>query len=66
MPQFAGQHRKSRGEAGDLATVLADAERKAITEALDRSHGQKSVAARLLGVSRSQFYEKLKRFHIEH
>jgi DNA-binding NtrC family response regulator len=49
---------------GDLATYLADAEREAIIAALDAAHGEKLAAARSLGVSRSQFYEKLRRHNI--
>ena len=49
---------------GDLATHLAGAEREAILAALDATNGEKLAAARRLGVSRSQFYEKLKRHNI--
>jgi transcriptional regulator with PAS, ATPase and Fis domain len=49
---------------GDLATYLADAEREAILAALDATKGEKLAAARRLGVSRSQFYEKLRRYNI--
>ncbi|MDO8359813.1 MAG: sigma 54-interacting transcriptional regulator [Devosia sp.] len=49
---------------GDLATRLADAEREAILAALDATNGEKLAAARRLGVSRSQFYEKLRRHNI--
>ena len=48
----------------DLATHLADVEREAILAALDASNGEKLTAARRLGVSRSQFYEKLRRHNI--
>jgi transcriptional regulator with PAS, ATPase and Fis domain len=48
----------------DLAGVLADAEREAILAALDATNGEKLAAARRLGVSRSQFYEKLRRHNI--
>jgi transcriptional regulator with PAS, ATPase and Fis domain len=48
----------------DLADRLARAERDAILEALEQSAGQKALAAQRLGISRSQFYEKLKRHHI--
>ncbi|WP_196258045.1 sigma-54 interaction domain-containing protein [Pelagibacterium limicola] len=48
-------------DSGALAETLARAEREALLDALRRADGQKAVAARLLGVSRSQFYEKLKR-----
>jgi transcriptional regulator with PAS, ATPase and Fis domain len=48
----------------DLAQRLADAERQAILEALEQTGGQKAEAAQRLGISRSQFYEKLKRHEI--
>ena len=47
-----------------LSTRLADAERDAILEALEACGGQKQAAAKTLGISRSQFYEKLKRYGI--
>jgi transcriptional regulator with PAS, ATPase and Fis domain len=49
----------------ELAATLASAERHAILEALASSNGHKTEAAQRLGVSRSQFYEKLKRHKIE-
>lgn len=52
------------GAGGDLASRLAQAEREAILAALDASNGEKLAAARRLGVSRSQFYEKLRRHNI--
>ncbi|KKB86122.1 hypothetical protein VW29_04005 [Devosia limi DSM 17137] len=47
-----------------LANAMADTERQAILDALQATGGQKSAAALRLGVSRSQFYEKLKRHNI--
>uniref|UniRef100_UPI002FCA3629 helix-turn-helix domain-containing protein n=1 Tax=Devosia sp. TaxID=1871048 RepID=UPI002FCA3629 len=47
-----------------LANAVADTERQAILDALEATGGQKSAAALRLGVSRSQFYEKLKRHNI--
>jgi transcriptional regulator with PAS, ATPase and Fis domain len=64
LPPRTTRHRAPAQVTGDLATTLADAERQAILEALEASGGQKSVAATRLGVSRSQFYEKLKRLNI--
>jgi transcriptional regulator with PAS, ATPase and Fis domain len=64
LPQGVARRPISRSLNADLATTLADTERRAILDALDASHGQKSLAAQRLGVSRSQFYEKLKRFNI--
>jgi DNA-binding NtrC family response regulator len=66
MPQSAPRLPTSPAPAGggDLATRLAEAERDAILAALDASNGEKLAAARRLGVSRSQFYDKLKRHKI--
>jgi len=50
--------------AQGLATAVADTERQAILDALQATGRQKSAAALRLGVSRSQFYEKLKRHNI--
>ena len=44
---------------------LQDLERAAIIEALQRTHGQKSRAAALLGLTRFQLYTRLKRYHID-
>jgi transcriptional regulator with PAS, ATPase and Fis domain len=66
MPQSAPRPAPLPATAGtgDLATRLAEAERDAILAALDASNGEKLAAARRLGVSRSQFYEKLRRHKI--
>jgi len=47
-----------------LADAVAGAEKRAIVEALAAAKGQKTAAAESLGVSRSQFYEKLKRYDL--
>jgi len=50
------------GEAGPvrpLRAVLAEAEAAAIAAALAATGGNRTQAARLLGISRAQFYEKL-------
>jgi DNA-binding NtrC family response regulator len=44
---------------------LQDLERKAIIEALERTHGQKARAAKLLGLTRFQLYSRLKRYNID-
>ncbi len=44
---------------------LQDFERAAILEALQRTHGHKSRAAALLGLTRFQLYTRLKRYQID-
>jgi Nif-specific regulatory protein len=44
---------------------LHELERKAIIDALERTHGHKARAARLLGLTRFQLYSRLKRYQIE-
>lgn len=43
----------------DLQSRLLEAEKEALLQALDAAGGNKSEAARLLGISRSRLYEKL-------
>jgi transcriptional regulator with GAF, ATPase, and Fis domain len=45
--------------------ALDELERKAIIDALQRTHGHKARAAELLGLTRFQLYSRLKRYHIE-
>jgi DNA-binding NtrC family response regulator len=52
-----------RPVAGSMA--LDELERKAIMDALQRTHGHKARAAGLLGLTRFQLYSRLKRYHIE-
>jgi sigma-54 dependent transcriptional regulator, acetoin dehydrogenase operon transcriptional activator AcoR len=47
------------------AIRLDDTERQAIVEAVRRSHGNLTQAARTLGVSRSTLYRKVERYHLE-
>ncbi|GLQ56230.1 sigma-54 interaction domain-containing protein [Devosia nitrariae] len=65
LPSLPGTNPSRRDGAADLATRLAAAERQALLDALDSSHGRKVEAAQRLGVSRSQFYEKLRRHKID-
>jgi len=44
---------------------LHELERRAIVDALERTHGHKARAARLLGLTRFQLYSRLKRYGIE-
>jgi transcriptional regulator with GAF, ATPase, and Fis domain len=45
--------------------ALDELERKAIVDALQRTHGHKARAAALLGLTRFQLYSRLQRYHIE-
>ena len=47
------------------ATSLVDMERRLVTDALARAAGNRSEAARLLGLTRSQLYTRLKKFGLE-
>ncbi len=47
------------GASGRVST-LADLERQAILDALERTSGDKSAAADLLGISRAKIYQRLK------
>lgn len=65
LPPGAARQGPAGSGAQGLAHTIADTERQAIVDALAATGGQKSAAAQRLGVSRSQFYEKLKRHNIE-
>lgn len=45
-------------------STLDSMERNAIVKALETTHGNKTTAAEMLGISRRAFYEKLKRYGI--
>jgi DNA-binding NtrC family response regulator len=64
-PQSAppAQPEPARPAAGPMA--LEELERKAIIDALRRTHGHKARAAEILGLTRFQLYSRLKRYHIE-
>ena len=60
----------SRGKArdvgpaldGPLTDAIGEIERKRLIEALEEAHGNKSKAARSLGLKRSTFFNKLKKY----
>jgi transcriptional regulator with PAS, ATPase and Fis domain len=64
MPRILARPQRAKPQLPDLADARARAERDAMVDALKRAGGKKTAAARLLGVSRSQFYEKLKRYEL--
>ena len=51
-------------ELARARAVLASAEREKLRAALERAGKNRSHAAKLLGMSRSTLYEKLKRYHL--
>lgn len=51
-------------ELDHARAVLANAEREKLRAALERAGNNRSQAAKLLGMSRSTLYEKLKRYHL--
>jgi DNA-binding protein Fis len=48
-------------EGIDLHAFLAEVEDRLIGEALERAQNNRTLAARLLGINRSTFHEKLRR-----
>jgi transcriptional regulator with GAF, ATPase, and Fis domain len=48
-----------------LARSIADWERQMVIDALEKAKGNKSRAARLLGLSRSQLYTRMQRYGLE-
>jgi PAS domain S-box-containing protein len=65
-PQLRKCHRpKETLEAGrDLTETLYEAERQAILKALEAAGGNRSKAAKILGVHRSGLYQKLQKYNI--
>ncbi len=53
------------GELGALKDELSRAERRAIERALSIAGGNRTVAARLLGIHRTGLYQKMKRHNYE-
>lgn len=49
----------------NLGTSIMEIEREYIVKALKYTANNKSKAMKILGISRSAFYEKLKKYHIE-
>lgn len=49
----------------NLADMLEDTEKQAILKALETAHGNKSKAAKILGIHRSGFYQKMQKYNIQ-
>ena len=57
---------KEQGEIGDnLSGLLGDTEKQAIIKALEVAGGNKSEAAKTLGIHRSGFYQKIRKYNIQ-
>ncbi len=53
------------GTGGEhLSQIVRDAERQALLKAIEQTGGNRSAAARVLGVSRSTFYAKLREYDL--
>jgi two-component system response regulator AtoC len=73
-PEFLTQRTETRGSTTDvdpgaipeeLSETVRRAERAALLSALKRTDGNRTIAARVLGVSRATLYNKLKELGIE-
>ena len=51
--------------AHELAGIMEDAEKQAIYKALETAGGNRSQAAKILGIHRSGFYQKLSKYQIK-
>ena len=61
LPEGVRAAAKSRAKAGRRRPTLAEVEAEYIRETLAAARGNKSEAARLLGISRKNLYERLRR-----
>jgi transcriptional regulator with PAS, ATPase and Fis domain len=55
---------RSPVESFHYKEAKADFEREAVIEALKETNGNRSAAAKLMNLSRSSFYERLRKYHI--
>lgn len=66
LTREAGSGHTQSGEAAPLDEVLAGLERREILAALERAGGQRSLAAKLMGISRSRLYRRMDALGIGH
>ena len=59
------KNKESEEKEHDLAGIIGDTEKQAIYKALEAAGGNKSKAAKLLGIHRSGFYQKLQKYNIK-
>ncbi len=65
LPAEADLRPEVPAEAPSLDTLMADCERRAILDALDRAGGGRSRAARQLRISRSRLYRRMEALGIQ-
>jgi DNA-binding NtrC family response regulator len=53
------------GQVAAMRDTVSDAERRAITDVLHVTEGNKRRAAQMLGISRAGFYKKMSRLNIK-
>ena len=57
--------RAEEAPQGSLDQILSTIERREILSALNRASGQRTLAARLLGISRSRLYRRMEALGID-
>lgn len=65
QPQVGGQLSDAEAGNGSLDQILTTIERREILGALRRANGQRTLAARLLGISRSRLYRRMEALGID-
>ena len=66
MRRAVGKTEISNAEKNqELAGIMEDAEKQAIYKALEAAGGNRSKAAKILGIHRSGFYQKLTKYQIK-
>ena len=60
-PRYSAHQQPANGmgDAGSLDHILSVVERKEIIKALQRAGGRRTLAARILGISRSRLYRRM-------
>ncbi len=65
-PGDSGDDEQPSGDSvGALDRILTTIEKREILSALDRANGQRTLAARLLGISRSRLYRRMEALGID-
>ncbi len=65
LPDYFSVHSNAFVEKNTLKEIVEEAEKQAIMQALQKTNGDKKEAASLLGLGKSSFYEKLKKYPIQ-